>query len=105
VFRDAVAELGLEPEVLDDCILMASELAASTLHARAGARAGGGGYRLVSVATDKGGEPVTSASPTPPVPAVPPVRLYEELDLGGELVAAQCGPAIQRHTSSAARCG
>jgi hypothetical protein len=44
---------------------MASELAANTLHARAGARAGGGGDRLVSAVADMGGEPVTSASPTP----------------------------------------
>jgi hypothetical protein len=70
VFRDAVADLGLGPELLDDCILMASELAANTLHAHAGIRAGGGGDRLVSVATDKGGKPVTSASPTPRSPAV-----------------------------------
>jgi hypothetical protein len=34
VFRDAVSEVGLEPDLLDDCILMASELAANTLHAR-----------------------------------------------------------------------
>jgi hypothetical protein len=72
VFRDAVAEVGLGVEVMDDCILMASELAANTLHAHVGTRAGGGGDRLVSVATDIGGEPVTSASPTPPAPAVPP---------------------------------
>jgi len=94
VFRDAVAELGLGSELLDDCILMASELGANTLHANTlqantlqantlqantllahtKTRAGGGGDRLVSVATDKGCEPVTSASPTPltpPTPAVP----------------------------------
>jgi hypothetical protein len=35
VFREAVSELGLEPERLDDGILMVSELAANTLHARA----------------------------------------------------------------------
>ena len=73
VFRDAVSELGLEPEVLDDCVLMASELAANTLHARAGTRAGGGGDRLVSVVTDMGGEPVTSASPAPSIPAGPSI--------------------------------
>jgi hypothetical protein len=33
VFREATGQLGLEPEVLDDAILMASELAANTLHA------------------------------------------------------------------------
>lgn len=43
VFRDAVAEVGLEPGVLDDCVLMASELAANTLHARAVAGPGGEG--------------------------------------------------------------
>jgi hypothetical protein len=35
IFRDAAGEVGLEPDLLDDCILMASELAANTLHARA----------------------------------------------------------------------
>ena len=42
-FRDAVSEVGLEPDLLEDCILMASELAANTLHAQAVAEAGGGG--------------------------------------------------------------
>jgi len=68
VFREAVSALGLEPECLDDCILMASELAANTLHAHAVAGAGGGGDRLVSVAPDMGGEPFTSASPAPHTP-------------------------------------
>jgi hypothetical protein len=40
VFKEAVSELGLEPGLLDDCILMASELAANTLHAHAAAGAG-----------------------------------------------------------------
>ena len=65
VFRDAVSEVGLEPELLDDCVLMASELAANTLHARAVAGTGGGGDRLVSVAPDMGGEPISSAGPVP----------------------------------------
>jgi hypothetical protein len=65
VFRDAVSELGLEPDLLDDCILMASELAANTLHAHEVAGAGGGGDWLVSVDADMGGEPITSASPAP----------------------------------------
>jgi hypothetical protein len=43
VFRDAVSEVGLEPDLLDDCILMASELAANTLHARAVAGPAEGG--------------------------------------------------------------
>jgi hypothetical protein len=70
VFRDAVSEVGLEPDLLDDCVLMASELAANTLHARAVARTGGGGDRLVSVAPDMGGEPISSAglAPQPPQP-------------------------------------
>lgn len=63
VFRDAVSEVGLEPGLLDDCILMASELAANTLHARAVAGAGGGGDQLL------GGELITSASPVAPYPA------------------------------------
>jgi len=65
VFRDAVSEVGLEPDLLDDCVLMASELAANTLHARAVAGPGGGGDRFVSVAPDMGGEPVTTAGPAP----------------------------------------
>jgi hypothetical protein len=62
-FRDAVSEVGLEADLLDDCVLMASELAANTLHAQAVAEAGGGGDRLASVMTDVEGEPVTSAGP------------------------------------------
>src|SRR5258708_25828994 len=75
VLRDGVAEVGLQPDLLDDCVLMASELAANTLHARAVAGSGGGGDRLVSVAPDMGGEPISSAgpaplgSPGPPAPA------------------------------------
>jgi hypothetical protein len=63
VFRDAVSGVGLEPDLLDDCVLMASELAANTLHARAVAGIGGGGDRLVSVAPDMGGEPISAAGP------------------------------------------
>jgi hypothetical protein len=72
VFRDAVSEVGLEPDLLDDCVLMASELAANTLHARAVAGSGGGGDRLVSVAPDMGGEPISSAGPAPQTPLVSP---------------------------------
>lgn len=60
-FRDAVSEVGLEPDLLEDGILMASELAANTLHAHAVAGTGGGGDRFESVAPDMGGEPVSSA--------------------------------------------
>jgi hypothetical protein len=71
VFRDAVSEVGLEPGLLDDCVLMASELAANTLHARAVAGPGGGGDRFVSVAPDMGGEPISSAGPAPQTPQGP----------------------------------
>jgi len=73
VFRDVVSEVGLEPDLLDDCILMASELAANTLHARAVAGSGGGGERFVSVAPDMGGEPMSSAGPAPHNPQDPAV--------------------------------
>ena len=83
VFRDAVSGVGLEPDLLDDCVLMASELAANTLHARAVAGTGGGGDRLVSVAPDMGGEPISAAGPathsaaTPKaVPGCPELWLY-----------------------------
>jgi hypothetical protein len=68
VFRAAVSDVGLEPDVLDDCVLMASELAANTLHARAVAGPGGGGDRFVSVAPDMGGEPISSAGLVPQTP-------------------------------------
>jgi hypothetical protein len=71
VFREAVSEVGLEPDLLDDCILMASELAANTLHARAVAGTGGGGDRFVSVAPDMGGEPMPSVGPAPYNPQTP----------------------------------
>jgi hypothetical protein len=73
VFRDAAEETGLEPAVLDDCILMASELAANTLHARAVAGTGGGGDQLTQ---DMAGELVTPASPPPRPSALPELWLY-----------------------------
>jgi hypothetical protein len=76
VFRDAAEETGLEPGLLDDCILMASELAANTLHARAVAGTGGGGDQLVAVTQDMGGELVTSAGPPPRPSALPELWLY-----------------------------
>ena len=90
VFRDAVGEVGLEPDLLDDCILMASELAANTLHAHAVAGVGGGGNRLVSVTPDVEGEPDISADPAPPgSPAPPPAPDAEDsqdtIPGGGEL--------------------
>jgi hypothetical protein len=71
VFREVVSEVGLEADLLDDCILMASELAANTLHARAVAGTGGGGDRFVSVAPDMGGEPMPPAGPAPQAPQIP----------------------------------
>src|SRR5580704_6362577 len=83
VFQDAVSGFGLEPGLLDDCVLMASELAANTLHARACAGTGGGGDRLVSVAPDMGGEPISAAGPathgaaiSKTVPGCPELWLY-----------------------------
>jgi hypothetical protein len=64
-FRDAVCEVGIEPDLLEDCVLMASELAANTLHAQAVAVAGGGGDGLGSVVADVEGEPIKSAGPVP----------------------------------------
>ena len=72
VFQDAVSGVGIEPDLLDDCVLMASELAANTLHARAVAGTGGGGDRLVSVAPDRGGEPISAAGPATQSAATPP---------------------------------
>ena len=72
-FRDAVSEVGLEADLLEDCVLMASELAANTLHAQAVAEAGGGGNRLASVSADVEGEPVVSAGPAPH--SRPPARI------------------------------
>jgi hypothetical protein len=62
-YRDAVSEVGLGADLLEDGVLMASELAADTLHAQAVAGVGGGGNRLVSVVTDVEGEPILSAGP------------------------------------------
>ena len=72
VFREAVSGIGLEPDLLDDCVLMASELAANTLHAHAVAGTGGGGDWLVSVAPDMGGEPMSAAGPVPQEPPIVP---------------------------------
>jgi len=71
VFRDVVSEVGLEADLLEDCILMASELAANTLHAHAVAGVGGGGNRLASVAADVEGEQEISADPAPQDPPGP----------------------------------
>ena len=70
-FRDAVSDVGLEPDLFEDCVLMASELAANTLHAQAVVGAGGGGDRLGSVLTDVEGEPILSAGPAPQAPKDP----------------------------------
>jgi hypothetical protein len=91
VIRDAVSEIGLEPGLLDDCILMASELAANTLHARAVAGTGGGGDRLVSVAADVGGEPFLSAGPAPqsPAPQSPAPQSPAPQSLASQSLASQ----------------
>ena len=83
MFREAVSEVGLEPDLLDDCILMASELAANTLHARAVAGTGGGGDRFVSVAPDMGGEPIPSAGLVPQTPHTPPDQAVVDAALPG----------------------
>ena len=70
-FRDAVSEVGLEDDLFEDAVLMASELAANTLHAQAVAGAGGGGNRLASVVADVEGEPIESAGPAPRAPRAP----------------------------------
>jgi hypothetical protein len=67
-FRDTVSEVGLEPDLFEDCVLMASELAANTLHAQVVAGAGGGGNRLASVQTDGVGAPILPAGPAPQAP-------------------------------------
>jgi hypothetical protein len=91
-FRVAVSEVGLEPDLLADCVLMASELAANTLHAQAVAEAGGGGDRLASVVADVEGEPIMSAGPAPqvsPSHRVPQAELWlylRGLGTGRELV-------------------
>ena len=66
--RDAVSDAGLEPGLVEDCVLMASELAANTLHAQVVAEAGGGGNRLASATADVEGEPIQSAGPAPRTP-------------------------------------
>jgi hypothetical protein len=76
VFRDAAQETGLEPELLDDCVLMASELAANTLHARAVAGAGGGGDQLAPVTQDLGGVLFSPPSPPPRPSVLPELWLY-----------------------------
>src|ERR1700733_7563647 len=65
VFRDAASEVGLEPDLLDDCILMASELAANTLHAHAVAGVGGGGNRLPAGGAGVGGGGAGAGAPAP----------------------------------------
>src|SRR5260370_41950874 len=65
VFRAAVAEVGLQPDLMEDCILMASELAANTLHARAVAGTGGGGDRRRLAPPHQGGAPALSPAPGP----------------------------------------
>jgi len=94
VFRDAVSEVGLEPDLLDDCILMASELAANTLHARAVAGVGGGGNRLASVAADVEGEQEISADPAPRDPLNTPIPPIPRVPQDDQPTQDQCGPEL-----------
>ena len=80
-FRVAVSEVGLEPDLLEDCVLMASELAANTLHAQAVAGSGGGGDRLASVTAGVEGEPTVSAGPAPHAPRGSSIPRALEQDL------------------------
>src|ERR1700733_15472086 len=64
-FRDAVSEVGLESGLLEDGVLMASELAANTLHAQAVAGAGGGGNRLGAAGAGGAGGAGGGARPGP----------------------------------------
>jgi len=91
VFRDAVSGVGLEPDLLEDCILMASELAANTLHVQAVAEAGGGGDRLASATTDAEGEPITSAGPVPHIP-----RALEAQASEARALEARASEALRR---------
>jgi hypothetical protein len=70
VFWDAVLEVGLEPHLVDDRVLMASDLAASTLHAHAAAGTGGGGDRLLYLPSTGIGAELMSAGPAPSTPSV-----------------------------------
>src|SRR5260370_39884623 len=65
VFRAAVAEVGLQPDLMEDCILMASELAANTLHARAAAGTGGGGDPLPARRPGPRGRAGSTTAPIP----------------------------------------
>ncbi|HTX29452.1 MAG TPA: hypothetical protein VME19_20790 [Streptosporangiaceae bacterium] len=96
VFRDAVSEVGLDPGLLDDCILMASELAANTLHAQAVAGVGGGGNRLAFVTTDVEGEPGISADPAPPYQRGAPTPLAVASPGGPELWLYLRGLGVRR---------
>jgi hypothetical protein len=96
VFRDAVSEVGLDQGLLDDCILMASELAANTLHAHAVAGVGGGGNRLASVTTDVEGEPGISADPAPPYLRGAPTTLAVASPGGPELWLYLRGLGVRR---------
>ena len=86
VFRDVVSEVGLEADLLDDCILMASELAANTLHARAVAGTGGAG--VVSLTSPEGDRERWSYADLVEV-AEQAVRRHEELEPGLDLAVAE----------------
>ena len=85
VFRDAAEETGLEPELLDDCILMASELAANTLHARAIPAA-----PLLTAGTPRAVPPGPRLAANTPHPRAAP----------GDPARASAAPADPPHASS-----
>jgi hypothetical protein len=85
IFRDTAGEVGLEPDLLDDCILMASELAANTLHARAIPAA-----PLLTAGTPRAVPPGPRLAANTPHPRAAP----------GDPARASAAPADPPHASS-----
>jgi hypothetical protein len=85
IFRDTAGEVGLEPDILDDCILMASELAANTLHARAIPAA-----PLLTAGTPRAVPPGPRLAANTPHPRAAP----------GDPARASAAPADPPHASS-----
>ncbi|HEY1626168.1 MAG TPA: hypothetical protein VGG16_20470 [Streptosporangiaceae bacterium] len=83
LFREAVAQLGLEEGVLDDAILMASELAANTMHASEAAHTHCGADTDAELCQAE----LSQAEPYQPEPCQPELWLYlRGVGLGRELV-------------------
>jgi hypothetical protein len=85
IFRDTAGEVGLEPDLHDDCILMASELAANTLHARAIPAA-----PLLTAGTPRAVPPGPRLAANTPHPRAAP----------GDPARASAAPADPPHASS-----